>query len=253
MTWAASRNGDPRGARLGAAFALSLCCHALALFVARGWRADSRVPPPPIIVTMIERGSGDGGGNGPDVPTPGRPPSAAAAPVVVAAAQPVPHPPAPARRAALRARPAVAKPAPSTALVAVAPPAESAGNGTSGAGRGAGTVGAGSGAAAPGSGGAGTGRGGDGLRVFCRRCPVPDYPGRARRQGWQGTVDVELAIGRDGDVQAARVGRSSGYPTLDEVALEVARQSRFAVPDGGDGLRGELRYRFVLDETAARR
>ncbi len=114
-------------------------------------------------------------------------------------------------------------------------------------------------AAAPGSGpgtGGGTGGSGggsDGLRAFCTRCPAPDYPSRARRQGWQGTVDVDLEIGGDGVVAAARVGRSSGYPSLDAVALDVARASRFTVPAGGDGLRGQLRYRFVLDATADRR
>jgi TonB family protein len=101
-------------------------------------------------------------------------------------------------------------------------------------------------------GGTGGGSGGsDGLRAYCRECPAPEYPGRARRQGWQGSVDVALTIARDGSVADARVGRSSGYPTLDEVALAAARRSRFAT--ASDGLHGELRYRFVLDETAARR
>jgi TonB family protein len=107
--------------------------------------------------------------------------------------------------------------------------------------------------AGAGNGGAGGGPpGGDGLRAFCRDCPAPTYPSRARRQGWQGTVDVALRIGGDGAVEGAEVGRSSGYPALDDCALAVARGSRFAVPEGGGGLRGELRYRFVLDETAQR-
>ncbi len=97
------------------------------------------------------------------------------------------------------------------------------------------------------------GAGSDGIRALCASCPAPEYPSRARRQGWQGTVDVALAIGGDGAVADARVERSSGFPALDEVALEVARQSRFAIPAGGVGLHGQLRYRFVLDATAARR
>jgi TonB family protein len=248
MRWPATGDGDGRGVRL-AALAFSLLSHAVVLLGARGWRVEAPLVPRPLIVTMLARGSGDDGGAGAAASAP-RAESVAPASVVAAAAKPVPRPPAPARRAAPRARAVAAQPEPGAA---VAPSAEGGEIGSAGMGRGAGAAGAGSGAGAPGSGGDGRGGGNDGLRAFCRRCPVPDYPGRARRQGWQGTVDVELAIGRDGGVQAARVGRSSGYPTLDEVALEVARQSRFAVPDGGDGLRGELRYRFVLDETAARR
>ena len=118
------------------------------------------------------------------------------------------------------------------------------GTGGSGAGRGRGD---GDGA------GLGAGEGADGLRALCASCPAPEYPARARRQGWQGTVDVALAIGSDGGVTDALVRRSSGYPALDDVALDVARRSRFTVAAAGAGLRGELRYRFVLDATAARR
>jgi protein TonB len=128
------------------------------------------------------------------------------------------------------------------AQVASAGSATSMGSGTAAAGDGAGS-----------GRGARDGTGSDGLRAFCARCPAPEYPSRARRQGWQGTVDVALAIGADGSVAEAHVERSSGHPALDDVALDVARQSRFAVPAGGDGLRGQLRYRFVLDATAARR
>jgi TonB family protein len=110
------------------------------------------------------------------------------------------------------------------------------------------------GGAAGGAGNAGDGAGGaDGLRAFCRSCPAPTYPSRARRQGWQGTVEVGLRVAADGSVASASVERSSGYPTLDDVALASARASRFAVPTGGGGLDGRLRYRFLLDETAAER
>ncbi|MCC6764572.1 MAG: energy transducer TonB [Deltaproteobacteria bacterium] len=118
---------------------------------------------------------------------------------------------------------------------------------------GAGAAGGGSDRGSGHGAGGGEGERGDGLRAFCASCPIPDYPPRARRQGWQGTVDVALAIGGDGSVTEARVGRSSGYPALDEVALGVARRSRFRVPGGGRELRGQLRYRFVLDASAARR
>lgn len=92
----------------------------------------------------------------------------------------------------------------------------------------------------------------DDLRAWCRDCPTPDYPARARRQGWQGTVDVQLRVGRDGAVEHAEVGRSSGFAVLDAAAVTVARRSRFWV-SSGEGLRGQLRYRFVLEEAQAHR
>jgi protein TonB len=162
-----------------------------------------------------------------------------------------------ARRSAVQAP----RPAPvEAAAVAAAPPADESTGGAgpalakavaAGTGRGAGAFG-GAGGDNVGRGG-GAGSGADGLRVFCATCPSPEYPSRARRQGWQGTVDVELAIAADGSVRDARVGRSSGYPSLDDVALDVARRSRFSVPSGDRELRGQLRYRFVLDATAASR
>jgi protein TonB len=260
----AGRDGDRRGARPLAAFAISLLCHTLALLAARGWRVESR-PALPLVVTMVARGSGGGdeGGAGASASTPAAQPVPAvpglAAPDVKKVAPPreAQRQHAPARRVAVAMQPAIA--ARTTTTSALAPAKSAAGAASVGApgklpagGAGSGMGGVGDGGAPGGSGG-GAGRGSDGLRAFCRRCPTPDYPNRARRQGWQGTVDIELTIGGDGAVQVARLGRSSGYPTLDEVALGVARESRFTVPSGGDGLRGQLRYRFVLDETAARR
>jgi protein TonB len=109
----------------------------------------------------------------------------------------------------------------------------------------------GAGAHGTGDGGAGGAGGGD-LRAWCRSCPRPEYPARARREGWQGTVDVELHVDRDGVVEHASVERSSGFAVLDAAAVTVARQSRFAVPRG-ESLRGQLRYRFVLEDGLSRR
>ncbi len=76
------------------------------------------------------------------------------------------------------------------------------------------------------------------------------YPSRARRLGWQGTVDVALQVGADGGVEDAQVGRSSGYAALDAAAVAVARRSRFHVTERS-GIRGSLRYRFVLEDAPA--
>lgn len=50
--------------------------------------------------------------------------------------------------------------------------------------------------------------------------PYFDYPLFARRQGWQGEVQLAVHVARDGRLTALRLARSSGYPILDAAALE---------------------------------
>ena len=57
---------------------------------------------------------------------------------------------------------------------------------------------------------------------------------------------MELHVGRDGAVEYASVGRSSGFAVLDSAAVTVARRSRFRVAEGAE-IHGQLRYRFILD------
>ncbi len=45
------------------------------------------------------------------------------------------------------------------------------------------------------------------------------YPSEALRRALQGTVRIDLTIGRDGRVRAVRVTGSSGHPVLDEAAI----------------------------------
>jgi TonB family protein len=66
-------------------------------------------------------------------------------------------------------------------------------------------------------------------------------------------VHVDLEVDRDGTVADARVGESSGFGPLDAAAVAAARRSRFALPAGGDGLRGRLRYRFLLEDATRAR
>ncbi len=86
------------------------------------------------------------------------------------------------------------------------------------------------------------------VRPLCLSCPVPRYPLRARREGWQGEVDVGVEIAVDGRVAQATVMRSCGHAVLDKAALEVARRSRFSAPSSGQLYRGSIKYRFVLGE-----
>jgi protein TonB len=56
---------------------------------------------------------------------------------------------------------------------------------------------------------------------------APSYPTIARRNGWAGTVILEIEVAADGAATAVHVKRSSGYPVLDEAALAAARAWRF--------------------------
>ena len=51
------------------------------------------------------------------------------------------------------------------------------------------------------------------------------YPEAARARGEQGTVRLALTIGRSGHVMSARLVASSGSSTLDQAALEMARNA----------------------------
>jgi vitamin B12 transporter len=59
------------------------------------------------------------------------------------------------------------------------------------------------------------------------------YPARARGDGFEGDVRLELVVSRLGDVESARVAQPAGHG-LDEAALAAARTFRFtpAVKDG---------------------
>ena len=51
------------------------------------------------------------------------------------------------------------------------------------------------------------------------------YPDAARRAGMEGTVELRFRIGRDGTVEVLEVVRSSGYPELDEIAMQTIRRA----------------------------
>ncbi len=63
------------------------------------------------------------------------------------------------------------------------------------------------------------------------------YPAFARRQGWEGRVDVLVRLERDGRLNALRIVRSSGYRVLDEDAL-LTLQRIGAIPQARPWLRG---------------
>lgn len=57
--------------------------------------------------------------------------------------------------------------------------------------------------------------------------PPPIYPAVARRRGEQGRVVLALLIKADGHVEELDVHTSSGFPRLDQAALNAVRQWRY--------------------------
>lgn len=53
------------------------------------------------------------------------------------------------------------------------------------------------------------------------------FPNTLREAGVSGTVGVFFFVSENGDVTNAVVQSSSGYPQLDDVALEVAKAGKF--------------------------
>jgi TonB family protein len=57
--------------------------------------------------------------------------------------------------------------------------------------------------------------------------PKPDYPERARREGWEGTVLLEVLIDSQGRPERVAINRSSGFAVLDHAAREAVESWRF--------------------------
>ncbi|MEE2023089.1 energy transducer TonB [Alkalimonas mucilaginosa] len=64
--------------------------------------------------------------------------------------------------------------------------------------------------------------------------PAPAYPMLSRRLREQGTVLLELLIEADGQISELAVLQSSGFPRLDQAALEAVKQWRFEPARQGD-------------------
>jgi len=59
----------------------------------------------------------------------------------------------------------------------------------------------------------------------------PQYPAVALRDHYEGTVIIEIAVDAAGTTTEAKVFKSSGFPVLDEAALEVVKK-RWRFPPG---------------------
>ncbi len=80
--------------------------------------------------------------------------------------------------------------------------------------------------------------------------PPPAYPRASRRLGEQGTVIVRVFISTQGLPEKAEVRTSSGFPRLDQAALEAVQRWRF-VPGRRSGTPEAMWFnipvRFVLE------
>ncbi|GAB6081367.1 hypothetical protein JCM30471_02810 [Desulfuromonas carbonis] len=80
--------------------------------------------------------------------------------------------------------------------------------------------------------------------------PPPAYPRQAREQGWAGSVWLQIRIGSSGGVETVHLEQSSGYPLLDEAAIEAVRNWKFEpARQAGQAIATTVRVpiRFRLD------
>lgn len=64
--------------------------------------------------------------------------------------------------------------------------------------------------------------------------PKPPYPGLSRRMGEEGEVQLRVHVDANGTAQQVELYRSSGFPRLDQTALDTVRQWRFVPARQGD-------------------
>jgi periplasmic protein TonB len=72
----------------------------------------------------------------------------------------------------------------------------------------------------------------------------PEYPPVSRRLGEEGTVILEVLVDPDGRATDAKVVQSSGFPRLDQAAIEGVKTNYRFVPGTVDGKPAPMRYTF---------
>ncbi|MDT7043914.1 energy transducer TonB [Candidatus Nitronereus thalassa] len=71
-------------------------------------------------------------------------------------------------------------------------------------------------------------------KVGLGRTLPPVYPRIAREAGWEGTVVVRVAVQPDGHPEKIEIRKSSGYPVLDEAAVEAVKKWQFSPAKDGN-------------------
>lgn len=67
-----------------------------------------------------------------------------------------------------------------------------------------------------------------------KTCAKPVYPREELALGHQGTVTMSFLVGVDGAIVSSRVEKTSGFPALDQAALDALDKCRFT-PARKDG------------------
>lgn len=57
-----------------------------------------------------------------------------------------------------------------------------------------------------------------------------NYPGIAKMRGWQGVVEIDFQLDGNGKILSQKIHTSSGFPVLDNQALEMVKKSNFPTP-----------------------
>lgn len=71
--------------------------------------------------------------------------------------------------------------------------------------------------------------------------PAPIYPERARLLRQEGIVYVYVEIAKDGSVKDLSLGKSSGFPLLDEAAIKAVRKWKFQpAQQGGEAVESKV-------------
>jgi protein TonB len=82
-------------------------------------------------------------------------------------------------------------------------------------------------------------------RVASQVLDQRDYPQEARGKNWEGTTQIEVRYAAAGYISSIVVGESSGYPPLDDTALQIARNMR--LPSAPEELRShDFAVRFPI-------
>jgi TonB family protein len=83
-----------------------------------------------------------------------------------------------------------------------------------------------------------------GLLLSSASCTTPEWPGEARRYEVDGITVVHFQIGADGNVDGAKVVRSSSWQLLDDAALRSLEQCKFK-PERDEAARNIYPIQFV--------
>ena len=80
----------------------------------------------------------------------------------------------------------------------------------------------------------------------------PTYPPASRRAGEQGTVQLKVLVDTNGRPSNVEVSQSSGFPKLDEAAIQAVRKWRFeAATDGTNKIQAYTRVAVTFRLTEA--